>query len=419
MREFYTFIEGDVLARGLRKRSKSSRNHLEMIKVLNVRCGEYGLERYEPIEILSKNYFHTQYGFSLDFPFPQIFLGIGKGFVLNKSSIYELNLDTIVEDTSFTLTEIDTYDVGTGNAVTRPLSGTRWNFIDFEDVYMFVNGTSSIFAANRWIDNYKANTVHTGKVFSENTVSINTGCKHKGRTVLGGFNPTNFWNNDWKKFWLDWTVKHKTGMQFDATLGLGENFIMWSMSGGGDMFKLFFNRLAITGIYKGQTNFGDTDPLIFSMMKRGDAGFMPVSWNGAILEIKPIGNDILVYGNNGISAMQWYNDPAPTYGEKVLSSIGIANPGAMGGDDQVQVFVDKKGVAWRVTADRKIERLGYEEWLQPMVEEGIYISYNPDLKDFYISNSSKSYLLSPFGLSEITQKITSIIYYNRPLAIGE
>jgi len=102
---------------------------------------------------------------------------------------------------------------------------------------------------------------------------------------------------------------------------------MWSMSGGGDVFKLFFNSLAIQGVYKGNTTYSDDNPAMFDMLRRGDAGFMPMSWKGTVQEIKPIGQkSLLVYGDTGISLLNWYNEFL-TYGEVVISHIGVANKG--------------------------------------------------------------------------------------------
>jgi len=217
MKEFYTNVNEDVLKTGLRARAKNSRNHFGLVEALNVRCGEFGLENHTPIESLFITTLYNTYGMGGSFPFPQIFLGLKKAFVLDQSAIYELDLDSIVKDTTFTLTEITTYDASSTDVITKPLGGDVWSFIDFGDVYLFVNGTSSILAPARWFDN--GVLVNTSRVFVENSVSIQAGCKHMGRSVLGGFNSSNFWNSEWRQFWLNWTTKNSPDLLFDPTEG--------------------------------------------------------------------------------------------------------------------------------------------------------------------------------------------------------
>jgi hypothetical protein len=103
--------------------------------------------------------------------------------------------------------------------------------------------------------------------------------------------------------------------------------------------------------------------------------------------------------------------PAATFGFKELYDKGPINRGAVASslDHKVHVFVDEELNVCRVTSNG-VEVLGYHIFMEELDNEGedIIVLYDPGDKDFYIGNSTKTYLLSPYGLTEIQQHPSAV-----------
>ena len=277
--EISKFLDTDVLKKGLPRR-QDQRMFLETAEeLLNVRCTEYGLDSYSEITQLYNTDLYDNYGISVNFPFPQLFeMKNGSVYLLNDSKLYSVNMSTL-SATNVDLTELSLYDIQSVNTPKLPVRGTQWSLIDFENTWMFVNGQSTIL---------KPNIDASGKVFVENSISINTGCYHNGRSVLGGFNSSNFWNLEWRLFWEEWSSKNDYEVALDTALG--SNYVMWSSALGGDVFMLFYPSLMKSGLIS-TGGYDISDPLILDILKTNDAGFMPMSWRGSVLSVKPIDRD--------------------------------------------------------------------------------------------------------------------------------
>jgi len=148
----------------------------------------------------------------------------------------------------------------------------------------------------------------------------------------------------------------------------------------------------------------------FTPTKLNTAGYRPVlPFGGNVFRVKRLGNIVMVYSAAGVLAMVPVNDPAPTFGFTELLNIGIPCKGAIGGDEHVHVFVDTDGWLWRVKEGSAPERLGYQEFFSPMLDNDIMVSLDPSEQEFYISDGTVNYLLTPYGLCETYQYVTSVI----------
>ena len=145
-------------------------------------------------------------------------------------------------------------------------------------------------------------------------------------------------------------------------------------------------------------------------IRQGQFGFMPLPFSGDILRVKELGNGVMVYGSEGVAYMPHVAgaELAPTFGLQMLNSVGIASRSAVGGTEHMHVFIDTYGDLWRINTEMQLTRLGYREWLAPMLGTDIIISYDPHFADFYISNSDVCYLYTGDGMSEVRQQPTSI-----------
>lgn len=93
-----------------------SRRHQGMAEVYNLRVREEGLERYEPMT-------NPLTGITVDWPFPQLFVGSTYRILATRTKIYEVNPAT------WALTEKLTV-----------FGGYRWSFADFGSYFIMTNG---------------------------------------------------------------------------------------------------------------------------------------------------------------------------------------------------------------------------------------------------------------------------------------
>ena len=179
-----------------------------------------------------------------------------------------------------------------------------------------------------------------------------------------------------------------------------------------------------------------------------------MSWNGMIDHIKPLGNDMVVYGSRfmpllgpaavvpplgqygedyqfehdigGVSLMTLKSPGAGIigWGETVISTIGVPRGRPVAGNLDKHLYVDVHGVLWLLEVGKKKVRLGYEEFIKPLMtrstgEDLVFVSYDEKEDEFYISSAytigaaNTTYLLSKNGLSKVYQSVMSIASYNK------
>lgn len=136
------------------------------------------------------------------------------------------------------------------------------------------------------------------------------------------------------------------------------------------------------------------------------AGFAPMPFAGAVLAVRPLGDRVVVYGEDGIAVLTHHMDPVPTWGVTPIASVGLCGPGAVGGDLLNHVFVDARGDLWRLQAGGAPERLGYREFLAPLGAD-IMVSLDPMESEVYISGPETAYVLTRTGLGQVARGVTS------------
>ena len=140
---------------------------------------------------------------------------------------------------------------------------------------------------------------------------------------------------------------------------------------------------------------------------RNTEGYRRCPYGGIVRHVRRLGNKVIGYSSKGITALIPVNEPAVTFGFVELLDIGIINKGAMNGNLSRQIFVGEDFRLYEVT-DAGVKELGYKNYIEELAGEDIIVSYEPFKKDFYIGNSSKTFLLSPNGMTEIMQHPSAI-----------
>lgn len=325
----------------------------------------------------------------------------------------------------------------------QPGGVNGWHFMDFFEVWALFNTESTIFALKR--SALGGNDV--AQVQSE--VTIKTGCAHRGRAIMGGFDASNFWKSEWVTFWNSWISSMGLSLPTISETGPGGNFVMWSTIGGGDVFSMLFPATAQEGLVGSPAvdgSLGDsvggaagsqtavTDPyatgeevhsadrpLIFDLFERGEWGLMPMPWQGSVLHVRPLEEGVMVYGEDGIAALTLFpgdGDIPPTYGLKELGiRTGIKSRDAVGGDEKGHAYVDAKGALHAVGASLEPVRLGYQDIFSGL--SNLIVSHAPGESkeggEFYISDGHTCYVLTKDGLGSVNMPVSSLAHIDGTL----
>ena len=391
--------------KGLRPHASVRKDQGWAEKASGLRLREHGPESFSGIDsIIDAATLYDTYDISVNTPHPQIMKGIGIRYLVTKQRLYKIDYSA----GAYSLTRIWTYDSRDSETKLAPLGGGAWQFIDFDQTWMMVNGSATMFKASSQVE-LPISRYDSTQVYVENSVSINAGCQFQGRAVIGGFNNQNFYNADWREFWEYWSQKNNPGMQFQV--GFDQNWVMWTMVGAADLLWLFYPELANQGVSSG-SGYDSDNPIIFDMLKRGDSGFAVMPFQGAVKDIRQMGGKVMVFGEDGSAELRPFVDPAPSFGVWPADVPGIANTGAVAGDKNMQALMDPEGNVWLITPE-ETKNLGYKEFGAALLgEDDVMVSFNPVEREFYFSNGFESLVLTQRGMTQTDQAIITTMYDN-------
>jgi len=352
---------------------------------INAKPVEEGLVPYEPVT-------DTGLGITISFPFPQLFLGALDTILADETVLYSVNRSAWTKS-SISLTGSITPGQG------------PWQFVDMHNTWLLFNGLATVIRA----DFSKIGGTAQATTVKEIPV-VSTGCYHSGRLILGGFTPANVFQDDWQNLFDTYQAVLPSNVFSDPVLG--NNWVMWSSIGGGDALWLFFPNQIIGGPDIGGTystyDRSSLRSFIHEALQRNELGFMPMPWSGRVISTQPLGNHVIVYGENGISAITRYSDPTPTYGLTELLNFGILGRGSVGVASDHHTFIDEAGFLWRIDADLNYKRLGYGNLLANLNASLTTIQYDHLYQEHYISDGILGYILTSQGLGEYKQVVTSV-----------
>jgi hypothetical protein len=139
-------------------------------------------------------------------------------------------------------------------------------------------------------------------------------------------------------------------------------------------------------------------------------------WNeGTIHRIMRSGDFVMVYGNGGIEALKPITTEIVSgYTQKPIHGFGINDPNHVGGDETTHCLINTNNDLCLVV-DGKLSIIGYREYMEELLDythesndTRVRISYSKSKNFFYISNGNKCFVLTPDGLYECHQMVTSV-----------
>lgn len=151
----------------------------------------------------------------------------------------------------------------------------------------------------------------------------------------------------------------------------------------------------------------------FTIDKDNEAGYRRCPYGGTVYNVRRLDNSVIGYSSKGVVAIVPASSATPelgtpaTMGFKELEDVGLINQGAVGGDLKTHIYVGEDYILRRVSANG-VEELGYKDFMKQLAGEDIIVCYDPSNKDFYIGNSSMTFLLSKYGMSEVLQHPSAV-----------
>jgi len=297
-----------------------------------------------------------------EWPYPQFITGDGYNFLIVRDSTHLRDNVYRVSDNMTTATLLA--------QITN--SGTLMEVADFGEYVLMVNGYRMLYLdieTSTWTASAATTTIPM----------MRTICNFKGQAIGGGI--TSAWHD------------------------CDETFYVWSKIGHMD----------------------------FTPDASNEAGYRRCPYGGNVYHVKRIGGIVIGYSSKGITQMTPVDSPMPTYEFSEVADIGLINRGAVGGNLSEHVFVDSDYNVWKVMLEygaiggaRAVpKKLGYRHYMQMLkpADGDIIVLYDHFDNNFYIGNSEKTFLLSPYGMTEIPQhpsavwRITSGSLYMLPDAI--
>lgn len=345
---------------------------------------------------MTDNYITSTLAETKAWPFPQLIHGNSITLLCFSDALYTVN------ESDYTCTLIDTKDAAipagtTSKAIT---AGKDWHFIDLYGSWMLFNGACTVFKTGR-----------SSNVFVQDAVTIKTGCVHReGRILLGGFDASNFYTTvDWAAYWN--TLAGDMPDEYDnlAETGPARNWVWWSSFMAPDMLSLFLENIMLyaSGETTPTTEYTADRPYIQELVERNESGMRPMSFQKDVFGMLPLGEGVLVYGEDGIRYLASFNaNGIHTYAAHPINGLngyigaqyGATTRTPFAGDRSKQIFVSDDSTIWQVTADLNATRLGYSEYISAMDQAKLIVQHDPFHDEFYISDGAIGYLLGKNGL---------------------
>ena len=345
MRE-YELVVDEALKNGLTPFDHTPFNTQILRECLGFRCGKSMLELYDLLD----NPLPAPTDLLYSWSFPQFITGEGYNFLIVRDSITN-HEDVVysVSDDMNTVTLIFSIDVLTFG------QGTLMEVADFGEYAFMTNGVIMIY--------WDTTITDWNEIVASATIPMmRTVCNFKGQAVGG--NVVSAWHD------------------------CDETFYVWSKIG--------------------QMDFTPDD--------RNEAGYRRCPYGGVVYHARRLGDNVVGYSSKGVTMLSPVGSPAATFGFVELNDIGLINQGAMNGDLLRQIYVGEDLRLYEVTPRSGsgtaiaggVKELGYKNYIERLVGEDIIVSYDKAKKDFYIGNSTITFLLSPYGLTEIPQHPSTI-----------
>lgn len=275
--------------------------------------------------------------------------------------------------------------------------GGPWRCADAGGAWFLSNGNALIFSAHTDVPDKVL-----GGPLAAAAVAVN-----ESRLFIGGATSLWFASDQWARVFDRWRRMHAgTSVVHDA-FGAPNNLVFWSGRGGDSSDKPYVLFLAMLGVF-GADMFAEFESDILTAVEAGVIGMRPMTHTGPVMALQGHGQRMNVYGQRGVSAL--YQIETGEWTETPVIQVGIRGRAAVAGSPTRHVFVDGFGEVWLYQLGEGAARLGYRQWLEHMEPARTIVSHDPLQDEYWISDGSATYLLTPNGLGgPMTTRPTSLL----------
>ena len=354
---------------------------------------------------------------SLDiYPYPLLFIGQSDTVSVFESRLYtdnsavDTNLNAGIDCTTglnqthvynaHNISNISSFEY----QVTNPP-----DFVDLKRSWYLFSNQGVMFKTN-WAS---MNDERQDKVLFSTNPKVNTGTYHKGRIIIGGFNPASVWSSDWSALWDRW----KDMLPENVVLtdeNFDYNYILWSGIGEG-LLWLIYPQIATFGLMNDRKKYSVDYPYFFELIRKNDIGWLPIPARSYVRKIRPLEDHVIVYADDSILALTPMLEPAPGYRIKTIAEFGVHQSFGIGVGDAEHLFVDSVGRLWKIDKELNLDFLDYQEFISGSdmigsAQDYNFITYNALEKEYYIGDKDKGYVLTEKGLSENLYTFISTYY---------
>lgn len=291
-----------------------------------------------------------------------------------------------------------TLDTVSAVGIFTSASGSALQVASFLDIWFATNGTSFWWKIPGSTDN---RTLGSTATVCKGVANWNN------RLVLIGVSGTGVASDSFTAAVNKWKKKQKRNVVTSEDDSFDTSWIIIGPPVLGESDVPASGMMALLG-YPNETFYYDKyEPIVSKWIEQGLVDFLPMRYTGAGLAAKQQGDDLIVYGAEGVSRVSATEiGPVET---KVLDT-GIPFNGCYAGDIKEHVFVSKHnemyfiGERGQTFPEAKpmgngLYRLGYAEFLSTLTLTAARMTFDPTERYFWICDSDEAFILSRTGLS--------------------
>lgn len=139
---------------------------------------------------------------------------------------------------------------------------------------------------------------------------------------------------------------------------------------------------------------------------------------GLVRRVLQLGKVVIAYGEDTVNALVPHSIGRTGFGRKDLEIAGVKSGNHIAGGERSHLYLNTDNELVLLGENLEEQVLGYKEFMESLTNEEIRISYVPQRKRFYISDSSTGYVLTEQGLYSCHQCVTSALLYRGSILCG-
>jgi hypothetical protein len=289
-------------------------------------------------------------------------------------------------------------DTVTATRVFTNTTGDAYQFASFLDIWFATNNSGLVW---RIPGATQGNTVGSSTTVCKGVANWNN------RLVLIGVSGAAVSNASFLAAVNKWKKKQKVNVVTAEDDAFDTSWIIIGPPVLGESDVPASGLMALLG-YPSETFYYDKyEPIVSKWIEQGMLDFLPMRHTGAGLAGKQHGNDLIIYGTEGVSKVTG-TEVGPV--ETKLLDVGIPFNGCYAGDEKEHVFVSKHNEMFFLgergqsfpeakSMGNGLYRLGYAEYLSTLTLTAARMTFDPTERYFWVCDADEAFVLSRTGLS--------------------